>query len=46
MGANGGNLLSSHWAGTSLDETKRAFCQAYMDQFFALVARFADPSVP
>ena len=32
--------------GNFLDEGKRAFCQAYMDQFVALVARFADPSVP
>ena len=33
-------------SGNFLDEGKRAFCQAYMDQFVALVARFADPSVP
>ena len=32
--------------GNFLDEAKRAFCQAYMDQFVALIARFADPSVP
>ena len=32
--------------GNFVDESKRAFCQAYMDQFVALVARFADPSVP
>jgi chromate reductase len=32
--------------GNFLDEAKRAFCQAYMDQFVALVARFADPSAP
>jgi chromate reductase len=32
--------------GNFLDEGKRAFCQAYMDQFVALIARFADPSVP
>ena len=32
--------------GNFLDEGKRAFCQAYMDQFVAVVARFAGPSVP
>lgn len=32
--------------GNFLDDSKRAFCQAYMDQFVALVSRFADPSEP
>ena len=33
-------------AGNFLDDAKRDFCRAYMEQFVALVARFAAPSVP
>lgn len=32
--------------GNFLDDGKRAFCRAYMDQFVALVGRFAQPGVP
>lgn len=32
--------------GHFLDDAKREFCRAYMEQFLALVARFAPPSVP
>lgn len=32
--------------GNFLDADKRAFCLAYMEQFVALVGRFAQPSVP
>lgn len=33
-------------AGNFLDDSKRDFCSAYLEQFLALVARFAPPSVP
>jgi chromate reductase, NAD(P)H dehydrogenase (quinone) len=32
--------------GNFLDDSRRTFCQAYMDQFVTLVQRFAEPSVP